>query len=184
LYIPLGGSKGGTAKKIRNTFIIFLVSGFWHGANWTFIVWGLLNALYIIPSVLFNTNRNNLGIVAEGKIFPSLKDLFSILLTFSLTVLAWIFFRADSVSAAFDYIRNIFTSQLFTVPYNFNLDLFIIVLLFFAAEWLQRTKQHALQFNPGNKWKHYGIVAASSVVLWAIFLWGNFGNKSFIYFQF
>jgi alginate O-acetyltransferase complex protein AlgI len=184
LYIPLGGSKGGTAKKIRNTFIIFLVSGFWHGANWTFIVWGLLNALYIIPSVLFNTNRNNLGIVAEGKIFPSLKDLFSILLTFSLTVLAWIFFRADSVSAAFVYIRNIFTSQLFTVPYNFNLDLFIIVLLFFAAEWLQRSKQHALQFNPGNKWKHYGIVAASSVVLWAIFLWGNFGNKSFIYFQF
>jgi alginate O-acetyltransferase complex protein AlgI len=70
LYIPLGGSKGGTLKKVRNTFIIFLVSGFWHGANWTFIVWGLLNAIYIMPSILFNTNRNNLDMVAQGRYHP------------------------------------------------------------------------------------------------------------------
>ena len=73
LYIPLGGSKGGTWPKVRNTFIIFLVSGFWHGANWTFIIWGLLNALYIMPSIIFNTNRNNLDIVAQGKYLPSVK---------------------------------------------------------------------------------------------------------------
>lgn len=184
LYIPLGGSKVGTGKKVRNTFIIFLVSGFWHGANWTFIIWGLLNALYIMPSIIFNTNRNNLGTVAEGKIFPSVKEALSIVLTFALTVLAWIFFRADSVGAAFAYLRNIFEGNLFAAPEKFNLDLFIIVILFFMAEWLQRSRQHALQFEPGSNMKYYGIAIVNSVVIWAIFLWGNFGNKSFIYFQF
>ena len=71
LYIPLGGSKVGTGKKIRNILIIFLISGLWHGANWTFICWGLLNALYILPSVIFRTNRNNLDIVAQGRALPS-----------------------------------------------------------------------------------------------------------------
>jgi len=91
LYIPLGGSKGGTWMKVRNTFIIFIVSGFWHGANWTFIVWGLLNALYIMPSIIFNTHRNNLDIVARGKYLPSIKETFQIGFTFGLTILAWIF---------------------------------------------------------------------------------------------
>jgi D-alanyl-lipoteichoic acid acyltransferase DltB (MBOAT superfamily) len=91
LYIPLGGSKVGTMMKVRNTFIIFIISGFWHGANWTFIVWGLLNALYIMPSIIFDTNRNNIEIVAKGKYLPNLKDLFSIGMTFSLTMFAWIF---------------------------------------------------------------------------------------------
>jgi len=77
LYIPLGGSKGGTRMKIRNTFIIFIVSGFWHGANWTFIVWGALNALYFLPLLLANKNRSNLGVVAEGKLLPTLKELTS-----------------------------------------------------------------------------------------------------------
>ena len=84
LYIPLGGSKGGTWMKVRNTFIIFIVSGFWHGANWTFIVWGFLNALYIMPSIIFNTNRNNLNNVAQGKYLPSFKEFLSIFATFSL----------------------------------------------------------------------------------------------------
>ncbi|RZJ77483.1 MAG: MBOAT family protein, partial [Chryseobacterium sp.] len=73
LYIPLGGSKGSTLLKIRNTFIIFIVSGFWHGANWTFIFWGALNAVYIMPSIIFNTNRNNINIVSQGKYLPSIK---------------------------------------------------------------------------------------------------------------
>lgn len=91
LYIPLGGSRGGTWIKIRNTFIIFLVSGFWHGANWTFIVWGLLNALYIMPSIVLNTHRNNLDSVAKGKHVPAVRDVLAIGATFGLTVFAWIF---------------------------------------------------------------------------------------------
>jgi D-alanyl-lipoteichoic acid acyltransferase DltB (MBOAT superfamily) len=109
LYIPLGGSKGGTWMKIRNTFIIFLVSGLWHGANWTFIIWGLLNAIYIMPSIIFRTNRNNLEIVAAGRKIPTLKELMSIIQTFSLTAFAWIFFRAENLKHAFDYISKMFS---------------------------------------------------------------------------
>jgi len=101
LYIPLGGSKGGMWMKIRNTFIIFIVSGFWHGANWTFVIWGFLNALYIMPSIIFKTNRNNLEIVAKGKYLPTIKEFIAISITFSLTVFAWIFFRASDVTHAF-----------------------------------------------------------------------------------
>ncbi|MBC7536775.1 MAG: MBOAT family protein [Ferruginibacter sp.] len=184
LYIPLGGSKGGTWIKVRNTFIIFLVSGFWHGANWTFIFWGLLNALYIMPSILFNTNRNNLDIVASEKYFPSIKDLLSIILTFSLTVFAWIFFRSDSIHAAFSYISGICNTSLFTIPDKLNIHFILILVIFVMAEWLQRTKQHALQFEEGSNIKYYSIVAVNCIVIWAILLWGVFGNKSFIYFQF
>jgi D-alanyl-lipoteichoic acid acyltransferase DltB (MBOAT superfamily) len=186
LYIPLGGSKGGTWMKVRNTFIIFLVSGFWHGANWTFIFWGLLNALYIMPSILFNTNRNNLDTVAQGKYFPSLKEFLSIVLTFCLTVFAWIFFRSESVHAAFSFLQGVFSTTLFSVPDKLNIDLIFIIIAFIIIEWLQRTKVHALQFTLGSTTtlRYYSIVLLNSIVIWAILLWGVFGNKTFIYFQF
>ena len=97
VYIPLGGSQGGLKKKIRNTFIIFLVSGFWHGANWTFIFWGGLNAIYFLPLLLTNRNRNNIGVVAENTFLPSFKELFQMTTTFLLTVIAWVFFRAENI---------------------------------------------------------------------------------------
>ena len=109
LYIPLGGSKGGTWMKVRNTFIIFLVSGFWHGANWTFIVWGFLNALYIMPSIIFKNEQNPPRYCSKRKILSDLlKNSFHIALTFGLTVFAWIFFRANNVNHAFSYISEIF----------------------------------------------------------------------------
>jgi D-alanyl-lipoteichoic acid acyltransferase DltB (MBOAT superfamily) len=116
LYIPLGGSKGGKWMVVRNTFIIFLVSGFWHGANWTFIAWGALNAIYFLPLSLMKRNRNNLEIVAQGKILPSFRDLLNMGITFSLTVFAWIFFRADSIAMALSYIRKIFSKSILTMP--------------------------------------------------------------------
>jgi len=191
LYIPLGGSKGGMWLKIRNTFIIFIVSGFWHGANWTFIAWGFLNALFIMPSIILNTNRNYLDIVAKGKYFPTVKEFLAISLTFALTVFAWIFFRAESISHAFSYIGGIFSKSLFTIPL---LDLkkismgaeiiytFILILGFISVEWLQRDKQHALQFInnksiPVVRWSiYYGLM------ILIIFFQGN--QQNFIYFQF
>ena len=132
LYIPLGGNKGGNWMRIRNTFIIFLVSGFWHGANWTFIIWGFLNALFIMPSIILKTNRNNLEIVAMNKLIPSLKDFFNILLTFSMTVFAWIFFRAEDFDAAMTIINQIlfnFDAQVFWPFYeNYKEVLWMIVL--------------------------------------------------------
>lgn len=109
LYIPLGGSQGGTWMKVRNTFIIFLVSGFWHGANWTFIVWGALNALFIMPLIIFNKNRHHLEIVAQGRTLPTFRELVNMILTFSLATLAWIVFRAENIAHAWQYVSKIFS---------------------------------------------------------------------------
>lgn len=186
LYIPLGGSKGGMWMKIRNTFIIFLVSGFWHGANWTFIVWGFLNALYIMPSIIFNTNRNNLEIVAKGKYIPNLKDLFSILITFSLTVFAWIFFRANNIGHAISYISEILSPSLFSIP-KFSgmrsaLRIIILVAIFVLVEWKGREGQYAIA-HLGTKWKRPFRYALYYAIIIAIFWFGG-KEQQFIYFQF
>ena len=183
LYIPLGGSKGGTWMKVRNTFIIFLVSGFWHGANWTFIAWGFLNALYIMPSIIFNSNRNNLDIVAQGKYLPNLKELFSILLTFCLTVFAWIFFRAENLAEALCYISRIFYSLTPSKTVIFPTSIIILISCFILFEWVGREKQFALQIT--TKIKSGGIrLLIYYVVIASILIFGNFSDNQFIYFTF
>ncbi|MBF4493689.1 MBOAT family protein [Flavobacterium sp. MR2016-29] len=186
LYIPLGGSKGGMWIKVRNTFIIFLVSGFWHGANWTFIVWGFLNALYIMPSIIFNTNRNNLDIVAQGKYLPTVKEIFQIALTFSLTVFAWIFFRANNITHALSYIAEIFSSSLFSFPRYDGDDskkqLFILLFVFMLIEWLGREEQFALA-KLGVKWTSPLRYALYYIIIVAIFVFSG-EKQQFIYFQF
>jgi alginate O-acetyltransferase complex protein AlgI len=182
LYIPLGGSKGGNWIRIRNTFIIFLVSGFWHGANWTFIVWGFLNALFIMPSIIFKTNRNNLDTVAQGKFLPSFWEFFNIALTFGLTVFAWIFFRAESLTHAFKFIADIFTSSLFTKPVLPEKPTIILIILFFIIEWLGREQPYAIA-QLGITWKRPYRIAFYYVIIGAVFLFGGKGQE-FIYFQF
>lgn len=182
LYIPLGGSQGGKWKKIRNTFIIFLVSGFWHGANWTFIIWGLINALYFLPLLLSNKNRVNMQIVAEGKLLPSIKEASQILFTFFITMLAWIFFRAESVAQAIDIIRKIFSASLLSVPRGASLLIVALVIFFFLIEWLGRANRFAIEnIMPHSpryfRWTFYYII----IVL--IFLFGG-QHQQFIYFQF
>jgi alginate O-acetyltransferase complex protein AlgI len=178
LYIPLGGSKGGNWMKIRNTFIIFLVSGFWHGANWTFIVWGLLNALFIMPSILFNTNRNNLDIVARGRFLPSVKEGISILLTFGLTLAAWIFFRSNNVSQAFDYFSRIFNRSLFSLPI---ITIFLLV-FFILLEWLGRDQQFAIAKFGFNRKPVFRLCFYCLLILSIFILAGK--QQPFIYFQF
>jgi alginate O-acetyltransferase complex protein AlgI len=182
LYIPLGGSKVGMWMKVRNTFIIFLVSGFWHGANWTFIIWGFLNALYIMPSIIFKTNRTNLDIVAQGKYFPTIKELLAIILTFSLTVFAWIFFRAESMSQAFNYIAGIVNDSLFTVPTIGSSLLFILLVIFLIIEWLGREQQFAIA-RLVLKWPKLFRWAAYLCILLTIFYFAG-SKQEFIYFQF
>jgi len=185
LYIPLGGSKGGIWMKIRNTFIIFIVSGFWHGANWTFIVWGALNAFYFLPLLLFNKNRENIKIVSQGKIFPSLKEIFQMAITFGLTVIAWIFFRAESVSNAISYLSGIFSKSLFSIPkLNFTNEknIILITILFMLIEWLGRENKYALE-TFGLKWKKQIRYAFYYAIIIAIF-WFTGKEEQFIYFQF
>ncbi len=186
LYIPLGGSRGGTWKKVRNTFIIFLVSGFWHGANWTFIAWGALNAIYFLPVMLTHNNRKNIEIVAQGKAFPNVKEFFSMLITFGMTVFAWIFFRADSISHAFSYISRIFSKSLLTIPRFAGIDrslpIMLLTCVFFIVEWIGREEQYAIA-RVGIKWYKPLRWAMYYMIITAIFHFMG-REQQFIYFQF
>jgi len=182
LYIPLGGSRGGKWKAIRNTFIIFLVSGFWHGANCTFIVWGFFHALLFLPLLLLQKNRKNTNSVAEGKWFPTLKEIFQMLSTFLLVVLGWVFFRADTIAQAFDYLGRIFTKSILTKPVaDGSHGLILCVLFMLLVEWFQRDKKYGLQIdfikNGFLRWTIYlGVLAI-------LFFFGG-KSETFIYFQF
>jgi alginate O-acetyltransferase complex protein AlgI len=192
LYIPLGGSRGGTRTKVRNTFIIFLVSGFWHGANWTFIAWGLLHALFFLPLLLASKNRDHLTPVALGRALPSPGELLRMLGTFAMVCVAWIFFRAENLGHAGTYISDLFlglfSKQGYVETYNlvyWDLGYSIPLLLAFllVIEWKGRLDQHALQYFGARsprvvRWAFYSFV---------IFLMGMFvpsGESPFIYFQF
>lgn len=182
VYIPLGGSRGSKWCKIRNIFIIFILSGFWHGANWTFITWGALNALYFLPLMLLGKNRQHTDTVAENKIMPNSKELLQISTTFFLTVIAWVFFRSETILDAFSYMSGILSISLFTYPEILPKKIILLIIVFILFEWLQRDKQHALQIEKFNqplliRWGlYYGIILT---VL-------QFGGKQqeFIYFQF
>ena len=185
LYIPLGGSRGGTWMKVRNTFAIFLVSGFWHGANWTFIFWGALNAIYLLPLLLTNNNRKNLGVVANGNRLPSINEFVAMLSTFTLTVFAWIFFRAENVSHAINYINDIFSSSLFDFP-NFShprnaFITLLLILLFIIIEWIGRSYKFVL--SSISNWKRPKRYAFYYLLI-ALILWFSDKEHEFIYFQF
>ena len=191
LYIPIGGSRGGVLVKVRNTFVIFIVSGFWHGANWTFIVWGFLNALYFLPLLLTNTNRNSTGIIAEGSLLPSIRELCAMLSTFSLTVFAWIFFRAENIHHAFSYIGGIFSDSLFMKLDFINggkqklevLIVSLLIVLLIVVEWFTRRYSHPLEFITSHKPNRFiRYVIYLSLVLMIVFFHGS--HEKFIYFNF
>jgi alginate O-acetyltransferase complex protein AlgI len=192
LYKPLGGSKGSNWIRIRNTFIIFTISGFWHGANWTFVSWGILNALFILPSIIMKTNRNNIEIVAQGNLLPTIKELFQMITTFSLTVFTWIFFRAENLEHALKYVSKIFSLSLFSYP-CINLKdtsihispktLIFIILIFMLLEWIGREGRYAIS-DLGLKRKRVLRWLLYISLILAIFYLGNFKENTFIYFQF
>ncbi|WP_264535031.1 MBOAT family O-acyltransferase [Flavobacterium sp. N1736] len=187
VYIPLGGSKGSKFTQIRNVLIIFIVSGFWHGANWTFIVWGLLNALFILPSVFFKTNRNNLDLIAKERSYPTFKELIQMTRTFAIICFAWIFFRAKDLNTAFSYIKRIFSSSLFTIP-RFDSKpisikiLLMLILFLLIKEWTSRSHSYALYMkdskSPYSRWALYFLIFI------LISIWGVTAKTEFIYFAF
>ncbi len=186
VYIPLGGSRGSLWQTIRNTFIIFVLSGFWHGANWTFIVWGILNAIFILPSLVYKNQVKNSEIVAKGKLFPSLYEVFSVGVTFIITVFAWIFFRAKNVWHAYDYITVIFSYSFFALPrfegMKMALVTIILTIFFVIVEWIGREREYALKMIDtinikSLRWMVY------FVIVFCIFLFSG-KEQQFVYFQF
>ena len=186
IYIPLGGSRVSEIKKIRNIFIIFIVSGFWHGANWTFIIWGLLNAVYFLPLMFLNKNRDNLNVIAKNKNLPNLKELTSVIFTFFLTVIAWIFFRSENVAKAISYIISLFDLSLFTLPQIISpkIDMiytYLMLLIFLIFEWYNRDKCFGLDIKTYSSKKRWFLYLFFVVL---IMFFGVFKNDTFIYFQF
>ncbi len=186
LYIPLGGSTGNTSTKLRNVFIIFLVSGFWHGANWTFLAWGAINAIYFIPLLLSGNNRKHLNVVTQGKNLPSLKEILLMVSTFSLITFSWIFFRAESMNHAFSYINGILSPSLFETPsISLGINLLYTIaflVVFLIIEWKGRECDYALDnvFYIKKRAFRYTFYYA---LIFAIFWFGG-STQQFIYFQF
>ena len=187
LYIPLGGSKGGTLNKIKNTFIIFIVSGFWHGANWTFVIWGFLNAIYFLPLLLSGSNRKHLDTIAENRYLPNLKEVINVTITFGLITFAWIFFRAEDLNHAISYVSTIFSPSVFSVPYFKDGTLAVGTILsvgfLLIIEWIGRSQKHALEaYDHLPKYLKYLIF-----FLIAVLILENYNlatSQEFIYFDF
>lgn len=179
VYIPLGGSRVGKWKVVRNTFVIFLVSGLWHGANWTFILWGAFHALLFLPLILLGWNRKYTDTVAEGRWLPNIKELGQMLLTFVLAALGWILFRSQSIGEAVDFYAGLFSGGLADISIPRRTLVFVLILM--VVEWLQRSREHGLSMEGVRS----GVVryACYLAVLAVIFMYGVF-NETFIYFQF
>ena len=184
VYIPLGGSRCSMPRVILNTIIIFAISGIWHGANWTFVIWGLYNAILFIPLLLSKRNRIYLDVVAKGKILPTIKELISILTTFILAVLGWIIFRAASITEAINYIGIIFSKSIFNFDIPYGKSAMIGIAVMIIIEWLNRDKKYGLQFSNSGvtkfatfRWILYYAIIISTILFMGI-------NQTFIYFQF
>ncbi len=180
IYIPLGGSREGNVKKFRNTVVIFLTSGLWHGANWTFVCWGAYHALLFLPLMLMGKSKKYTETIAEGRIFPSFKEMVSLLTTFILVVIGWIIFRANNISEFFDYMSHIFNNINIaeSIKYPKNTFFFIAVLL--LVEWINRKKQFGLQFSLPQRWMQWSVY-----LLLALAVLTQAGHQTqFIYFQF
>ncbi len=204
VYIPLGGSRPEIPahiknpdryKKliiIRNTFVIFLLSGFWHGANWTFIAWGAYHALLFLPLILLGKNRkytNQVGSYLDTsgsehfRLLPSWRESLQILCTFLLIVLGWIIFRAETITQAWEYICGICDSSLFSVPQagsTKRIPTMVCVVIMLLIEWYQRNKQHGLEMKITRWYIRYPIYAFFVYLI--ILFFSN--HNTFIYFQF
>ena len=186
VYIPLGGSRVSKLKSVRNIIIIFLVSGFWHGANWTFIFWGAFHALAFIPVFLMGRNaiyKNS--VVGENSFFPSLIEIGQVLLTFTIVTFSRIFFRSESITDAFAFISRIgsnFSYEVYNHPLGYRMiDYYILVGLFVLYEYIIRKDERSpFKF----KYKIVRFAVYIIIILAMLLFYDSSIDRSFIYFQF
>jgi D-alanyl-lipoteichoic acid acyltransferase DltB (MBOAT superfamily) len=185
IYIPLGGSRCAKWKVMRNTLIIFLVSGFWHGANWTFIVWGAYHAILFFPLMLFGLNRKYTDEVAAGKLLPSVKELLQMLLTFALVVIGWVIFRAETIGQAWDYLCRMCDSSLLNFSGHIGGMAMLYSLILMVIEWLNREKMYALENIQAVPILRYRPIRLAFYYAFAIIILLLAGEQeTFVYFQF
>jgi len=183
LYIPLGGSRCGRLHKLRNTFAIFLVSGLWHGANWTFVFWGAFHALLFIPLLLSGRNRRYTGAIAEGRIFPLLRDMRGMIVTLFLVVVGWAFFRATTLHECCRWLGAMFNPASFAalgrLPKEFGAAMGSMAIMT-GVEWFNRMESFGFARLPKHRAPRWALYYAL-VVLIALCAPGS---DTFVYFQF
>ncbi|MBS1609944.1 MAG: MBOAT family protein [Bacteroidetes bacterium] len=183
LYIPLGGNRVSVPRWYFNLFFVFLVSGLWHGANWTFIIWGAINGLYLIFSIIFKKPIARISSILQLNKFPKLLTVIQIFITFFLAVFAWTFFRANSITDASLIIKKIFT---FKGPL-FAEDPFLIMYSIIGISILL-IREFFLEFYPGiSLLNNKNVViryATYTGIIMLILMIGVFDGGQFIYFQF
>lgn len=185
VYFPLGGSRCSKWKIIRNVFIVWGISGLWHGANWTFICWGLFHAVLLAIYNLLGINTKYEYEVAHGRLFPSLKETCQVLLTFILAVIGWIIFRAETMPQAWEYLSRMFSSPFEGMIVGSLRYTFAFVIIMLIAEWIQRDKQHALEFVHCKGIMQYRLTRWSIYMgVLALILVFAGAKSQFIYFQF
>jgi D-alanyl-lipoteichoic acid acyltransferase DltB (MBOAT superfamily) len=184
IYIPLGGSRCSKWKVMRNTLIIFLVSGLWHGANWTFIAWGAYHAVLFFPLMIFGLNRKYTDEVACGKLLPSIKESAQMLITFILAVIGWIIFRAESIGQAWDYLSRICSSSLFSISLPYGKKPLLLICIMILIEWFNRSKDFPLHNLSYGIFKHCWVRVVFYYILIMITLIASGSQETFIYFQF
>jgi D-alanyl-lipoteichoic acid acyltransferase DltB (MBOAT superfamily) len=186
LYISLGGNRVGIKRMYINVAIVFIVSGFWHGANWTFIIWGAIHAALIVMFMLYKQ------FILKQKKAPKALSFISIIFTFTLVTLAWVYFRAGTIAEANTFLQHLlsgntnhaFSSYVMDKQLGFTFNKFSFMLsLFFVAIMLvvEYFFDPNLKKFQQNKWWDYGFFIS---IISFIILFGVFNNKSFIYFQF
>lgn len=190
IYIPLGGSRCSRGLALRNTLFVFTLSGLWHGANWTYVLWGIYHGLLFLPLYLLGKNRVNVHTtIAYNKVLPSLKEVCQLAMTFFLVLIGWVIFRSDNIDKAYSYLKNMFTPSLLHAPNYAELGIgnsvtmgcFLFIAILMIVEWIQRNKNHGLEISGvkslGVRWSIYLVVAL------IIFFFRGV-QESFIYFQF
>lgn len=184
IYFPLGGSRCARWKVIRNTIIVFLVSGLWHGANWTFVLWGLYHSCLIAISIMIGLNTKTDQVVAGGKLMPSATECTQMIFTFILATIGWVIFRAENVNQLYGVFEAIITNQFFDARYIYGKVYLIFIFIMILIEWLQRDRQHAFQF-PNNRVFRLKAVRWAVYVSTYIFIVAATGqSQTFLYFQF
>lgn len=186
VYIPMGGSQRGLKKTITNTLIVFLISGFWHGASWNFIVWGVLHAFAFMPLLISKRNRKNVdNVVAFDRRLPSFKDLFHMMLTFCFVTFAWIFFRSDSFKGAILFVKRIFTNWFVNQHdgflYSNSGKVLMLIFFFIIIEWYIRLNDRVIKVVNNI---YVRRIIYSTAILVVVLLTFMQKGKSFIYFQF
>lgn len=186
VYFPLGGSRCEKWKTIRNVYIVWGISGLWHGANWTFVCWGLYHATLLAVYNLFGINTKYKNVVAFGHWLPNIKETCQITITFFFAVIGWIIFRAEDMTQAVNYLSAMVNNKFFDVSQLHGKEPAVYGFIVIILEWFQRNKQHALQF-PDNKYfafLPFRWLVYLFLLLIILFLQNDSSSQQFIYFQF